>query len=168
MKSELSQQRLMEVLDYAPETGLFTWKARLKRATKIGDVAGRVKDSGYRIIGVDGHLYRAHRLAFLYVTGEFPSAFVDHINGLRDDNRFGNLREATSQENAQNLGLRPGNKSGFTGVHRHTQNGAWIAQIVVSGKRQHLGSFKTREEAHAAYLSAKAEQHAFQPVPRGL
>lgn len=142
----LTQERLKQVLYYAPETGKFT---RLWRKGKVG-----TRDRhGYVQIGVDGQLYAAHRLAFLYATGAFPPHETDHINGVRDDNRWANLRQATKTQNMQNmkqLGPLP------KGVAKNRRG--FVSRIKVNRKSIYLGNFKTAEEAHAAYRAA-AEKH---------
>ena len=161
----LTAERLREVLHYDPETGVFTWRVRAGHA-KIGDVAGGYDGRGYRVIGVDGALYRAHRLAWLYTTGAWPADQIDHINGARDDNRFANLREATHRENGQNRTAHPFNTSGHPGVCWHKAAQKWMAQIRTSQKHRYLGLFSTPEEAAAAYVEAKRRLHTFQPEIR--
>lgn len=107
----------------------------------------------------------AHRLAWLYVHGRWPIADIDHINGIRDDNRFTNLREASRAENNQNIrSARSHAISGLLGAHWHRQSGLWYMRIKVDGKSFTKGMFATAEEAHAAYLKAKAEHHPFSTI----
>lgn len=155
----LTQQRLKVLLDYNHETGLFTWKVRSGRQAP-GKVAGSRHSKGYIEIMVDGnHLY-AHRLAWLYMNGDFPEFQIDHINGIREDNRFVNLRIVTNAQNMQNQrNARSDSASGFLGVS--LKNRRWRADIKVSGKSKHIGIFDTPEDAHAAYLAAKALHHPF-------
>ena len=156
----LSYDRLREVLDYDPNTGIFTWKIRMARCVRIGDVAGCVeKRIGYTTIGIDGDIHRAHRLAWFYTTGKWPVKLIDHINGQKSDNRFANLREVFEDGNSQNI-RKPNkrNKSGFLGVIRFQNK--WRASITVNGKTRRIGDYDTPEEAHQAYLSAKREYHA--------
>jgi hypothetical protein len=120
-------------------------------------------DNGYLSIGLKGRIYYAHRLAWLYVHGEWPVDFIDHINGIRSDNRILNLRECSAAQNSQNL-AKQYNKTRLTGVVPWKKR--FQAKICVDYKRINLGSFKTAEEAHAAYLAAKAKYHNFNPVPR--
>lgn len=99
--SILSAKRLREILDYNPETGIFTWKVMLAHRRKPGDVAGSLTH-GYIEIGIENHSYRAHHLAWLYIHGELPQGMIDHIDGNRVNNAIANLRIATNQQNSQN------------------------------------------------------------------
>lgn len=162
---ELTQARLQELLAYDPETGILT-NRRLCRP------AGSSQGTGYLQIEVDGRKYLAHRLAWLYAHGKFPEKDLDHVDGDRGNNRLSNLREATRAENMQNRVPTPG-ASGFPGVYCSTNNGsrtprkkAWCARIRAGADRRHLGYFATPEEAHAAYITAKAEVHTFSPTLR--
>lgn len=151
----LSLKRLQDVLTYDTSTGLFWWRVSPARPVKAGAVAGSIGKDGYRVIGIDGRVYLAHRLAFLYMTGAFPVAEVDHINGDRADNRWQNLRPATRAQNEHNKGAR--NRLGVKGVSRN-HNG-FKARIWVNGKDQHLGYFATIDEAKAAYDRAANDLH---------
>lgn len=157
----LTQARLKELLHYDPETGIFTWLviANNNKAL-VGTVAGSLNKPGYMMIGVDRKRYLAHRLAFLYMTGEWPSEQVDHINGERTDNRWCNLRAATEGENKHNIGGPPRtNTSGYLGVSWDKSRGKWRAHIYLRNVQHHLGRFTTPEAAHAAYLAAKDKLH---------
>jgi hypothetical protein len=157
---EITLARLRQVLDYSPQTGVFTWRERVAKCVHIGGVAGcKEKRIGYITIGVDGQIYKAHRLAWLYMTGNWPIKFIDHINGQKSDNRFENLREVCEDGNAQNI-RKPNkrNKSGFLGVIRFQNK--WRANITVNGKTRRIGDYNTPEEAHQAYLKSKRELHA--------
>lgn len=161
----LTAEALRVLLEYDPETGLFTWRNH-HRGTLIGCIAGRTgKDSnGYPHLKVVGRTYKAHRLVWLYTHGRWPEHQIDHINGVRDDNRLANLREATHTENAHNLRrARVNNASGLLGVSK-LKNGRWRASIRSHGKQRNLGDFHEPKEAHAAYLRAKAELHPFQTI----
>lgn len=163
--SSLTAERLRELLHYDPETSLFTWRNDAGRwgRIKAGSVAGSPNEDGYIRIGIDGGLYRAHRLAFLYMTGAWPTADVDHKFGIRSDNRWSEIRDATHAQNLQNRRSPQANsKSGLLGVSWH--NGRPRAQIRVGGIPVHLGYFDTPELAHAAYLEAKARHHEFQTL----
>lgn len=148
----LTQEQLKEFLDYNPETGVFRWKSALGNRIKIGDVAGTVHNDGYRCLQIAGKSYLTHRLAWLFVFGEWPKDQIDHINGDRSDNRISNLRDVTHRENTQNAHKhRNGHLVGTT-FHKHRKK--WMAQIVNKGKRKHLGYFLTELQAHQAYLNA--------------
>lgn len=154
----LTQERLKEVLDYNPESGVFTWRVKIARWIKVGDEAGTVDRQGYRIIMIDRKLYRRARLAYLYMEGVFPPNCIDHHNRIKLDDSWKNLRLATSRQNSQNTSLYINNTSGFKGVVWQSQNENWMARIHSDGKRKHLGCFNTPEEASAAYV-AYAKEH---------
>lgn len=160
-KIPLTAERLRELLVYSKVTGVFRWRAtRRGQRPRIGDEAGSVGDSGYRVIGIDGIAYGAHRLAWLYVTGEWPTHQVDHRNRRRDDNRWKNLRKATSAEQRQNQSVGSNNKTGFLGVRLH-RCGKYEANIKVGKKALYLGLFGTATEASDAYIAAKKKLHLF-------
>lgn len=146
----ITQDRLKEVLRYDPETGLFTWLVATGRRMRVGSVAGTKSSEGYIRIAVDGKIYRAHRLAFLYMTGEWPHDQVDHCDTDRTNNRWLNLRPASNSQNAANK--RATSSTGYKGVYK---NGiGYAAQITVGGKNIYLGQFSTPEQASAAYVAA--------------
>jgi phosphoribosyl-ATP pyrophosphohydrolase len=152
---ELTVDRLREVLDYNPETGVFVNR-------KLGRPVGcRSKHLGYWIVTVTGHgQFYAHRLAWLYVHGEWPK-FIDHINLDKMDNRLCNLRNVEQRINNQNK--RDANKNniaGFLGVSYDARNASpWVARIWVDGRSKHIKACKTKEEAHEAYIAAKRKIH---------
>lgn len=152
--SDLTQSRLRSLLRYEPETGVFTWRKGRKFRVRDGAVAGYVT-GGYRRIQVDGEEYLAHRLAWLYMTGAWPSDQVDHINGCRGDNQWRNLREATNVENSRNVGLFASNTSGISGVHYCKTSRRWIVRIGVHPNRINLGRYKDFFEACCARKSAE-------------
>lgn len=152
----LTQERVKELLDYYPATGVFVWKVNKNRA-KAGSTAGSPYSTGYVYIQIDGKKYKAHRLAWLYVYGCWPDKEIDHINRNRSDNRLGNLRD--TDKNSWNTGDYKNNTSGYQGVSWHKHAKKWLAQIKVYGKQKHLGLFDTIEAANAAYIAAKEEHH---------
>lgn len=155
----LSHERLIEALSYDPETGIFIWKQRNYRAA-AGDIAGTIIGRGYRCIGIDGHRYPAHRLAWFYVHRRWPVNELDHENLRRDDNWIDNLREVTTGQNKCNCRTRKHNVSGLKGAFKRTGNrSGYVAKIVVDRKVIYLGSFETAEDAHAAYARASLEHH---------
>lgn len=158
----LTQQRLKEVLQYNHESGLFQWRSPASRRMKVGDKAGVIHSSGYVRIKVDGKSYLGHRLAWLYMNGSMPERQIDHINGIRSDNRMENLRVASHSENMCNK-RQPqcNNKAGFLGVSLHKPTGKYIAQIGINGRYRNLGYFDTPEQAHERYIQAKREMHMF-------
>ena len=161
-KVDLTQAELKRLLHYDPETGVFTWRVRASDKVRIGQIAGCTHGKGYRLIRVLGRLYLAHRLVWLYMRGETPPKGVDHINGVRDDNRMANLRRATHAENNQNQRKpQPRNRSGFLGVCPHSRCNRWVAQISLGNKTRYIGLFPTPKEAHQAYLEAKRDLHPF-------
>lgn len=151
-----SANRLREVLNYNPDTGIFTWAVKVAQRCPAGTVAGTISAAkGYVTISVDRKIYLAHRLAWCYQTGEDPAEFqIDHINGTRNDNRYCNLRIATKTENMRNSKKPSTNKTGFKGVHFDSAIGKFRACIRAGGKTKNLGSYNTAEEAHAAYCGA--------------
>lgn len=156
---KLTQARLKELFSYSPETGVFIRTANVSNV-KIGMVAGNKDSKGHLNFCVDGTSYSAHRMAWLYVHGEWPRGQIDHINGVRTDNRIENLRDVNASVNAQNLKrARRDNKTGLLGVSVRP-NGTFIAQIQVDGRVKHLGVFSAPEAAHQAYLMAKRGLHA--------
>jgi hypothetical protein len=157
MKNTLTQNYLKENLDYNPTTGIFNWKVSNNNRIKVHDIAGSVRKDGYIHIRINGKDYRAHRLAYLYITGSFPLNQVDHINHSRDDNRFSNLRLVSNQENQRNRSMRVNNKSGFTGVCWDKCANKWKAQIKANGKVKYLGSFTDLAEAIDCRKKANVE-----------
>jgi hypothetical protein len=156
----ITQAYLKEVATYDKENGEFRWRiTRLK--AKAGKLAGNVhRPSGYRQIKIDGHVYHAHRLAWLYVHGEWPQHLVDHIDGNRDNNVLANLRAATDAENSRNGPARKrGRQSGYKGVRWFAPARKWRARIVVDYKDIHLGLFDDPYEAHLAYREASKRYH---------
>ena len=157
---ELTAERLRELLDYDPASGEFANRTRRAIHSKIGAKAGCVAANGYVYIGVDRGRYTAHRLAWLHVTGEWPNGHIDHLNGVRTDNRIANLRVVTNAVNCQNKrDPLPSNSSGLLGVGWDKQRKLWRAQIQINGMNKFLGRRKTPEEAQQLYLAAKRRLH---------
>jgi len=153
---KLTAQYLRELLHYDPETGVFTWIVR-RPGVAADSIAGWLNGEGYRQITIDGVHHCANRLAWLYMTGEWPAAQIDHRDGVRNNDRFDNLREATGTQNQRNSRKRRDNASGFKGVHFNTRDKRWMAKIRRDGRQRHLGCFATAAEAHAAYCKAAME-----------
>lgn len=159
---DLTADRLRELLHYDPETGIFTWKNRQRYGKKVNGQAGHCRSDGYVCIMVDSQMQQAHRLAWLYMTGEHPKQCIDHIDGNPGNNRFSNLRDLSRGVNAQNRRVSTLSTSGLIGAQKNGNR--WLANIYVDKKRVYLGSFSTAEEAHAAYLAAKAIHHKVRPT----
>ena len=166
--TNITQELLKRLLSYNDETGIFMWNSRpasdfLKpshekrwNSSVAGKIAGCRKSDGYIIIRINQKLYRAHRLVWLYIHGKLPENEIDHIDGLRNNNRLVNLIEVTRKKNMQNI-RRTDNKTGFMGVDYNKTTKKYQARIILDKKSKHLGSYLTPEEAHNAYLAAKSE-----------
>ena len=139
-------------LEYQPDTGLFFWR-KSGRGRKSGVPAGNIDKSsaGYVRIYVSGKRHQAHRLAWRFFYGSFPAAEmdIDHVNGIRSDNRISNLRLATRAQNAINSGIYSSNTVGLKGVSR--AGNAFVSTATVNGATCHLGRYKTAEQAHVVY-----------------
>ena len=154
----LTVQRLKELYHYDANTGQFT---RLLAKGRWRDRVGSI-NLGYLNIKIDHKHYKVHRLAWLYVHGEWPNDQIDHINGDRADNRISNLRAATRSQNKQNARkARSDSRSGLIGAMWDTKNNKWVSRIMVDGKRKYLGLFDEAEQAHAVYIEAKRILHPF-------
>lgn len=161
----LTQSELKIQLHYDENTGLFT-RLVAKRGVKVGAVTGSSNGYGYLEIRVNYKKLKAHRLAWLYVYGEFPSCDLDHRDGNRSNNRIKNLRLCTELENLKNSGVRKGNVSGVKGVNWHKSRGKWQARATVNYKPHYLGLFETLEEASAVYQAfAKLHHGEFYRAP---
>lgn len=152
-EAALSATQLRRMLSYDPGMGIFKWLVRpyVRSKSRVGDVAGKPTNKGYVTITTKGHRYLAHRLGWLYMTGEWPKALIDHRDLDRGNNRWSNLREATKSENMINRGAASNSKTGVKGVNKHSQCNSYCAYICVNYKRIYLGSFKTIPEAKEAY-----------------
>lgn len=154
----INEKNVKTLFNYDPQTGRLKWRVSPSAKVRVGDDAGSIKD-GYRLIAYKGKRYRAHRIAWLYFYMKRPVGFIDHINGVKSDNRISNLRDVTNAENLQNM-RKPmkGNKSGYLGVCN--EGSRFRALIMVDGKQERIGVFDTAEEAHSAYVKRKREVHA--------
>ena len=147
---ELTAEELRELLHYNPDTGIFTWKVGSANQVKAGDVAGCQNVLGYLRIQLQSRKYLAHRLAWLYVRGEWPKDQLDHVNRVRTDNRITNLMDVSTKQNMQNAGKYSHNTSGHPGVYWYKRDSKWQARIMHNRKNIHLGYFTDIEEALAA------------------
>lgn len=149
-------ERLHELFTYDPKDGKLRWKKRDRGLT--GKVAGGIDPGrGYRRVRVDGVLVLAHRIIIAMTSGYWPEHEVDHINGMRDDNRLSNLRCVSRSENLRNKRRYKSNKSGKTGVYWHRQHKKWCASVSVGGRSKTIGVFHTRAKAEAARNQAEIE-----------
>lgn len=153
----ITQAELWQFLDYDPETGEFTNLVQRGQRSPVGGIAGYHDKDGYTIIQICGQKYRAGRLAWFYMTGEWPIE-VDHEDGVYDNDSWDNLREATRSQNVTNS-ARPVGISGLRGVKFDPKTSTWRARIAFGYQRKWLGPFDMAEEASAAYLAAAEEVH---------
>lgn len=151
MRELFSAEYLRSVLRYDPHTGGFTWISGKNK----GKAAGR--SSEYIEIWIRGRLYKAHRLAWLWFYGEWPSGELDHIDCNKLNNKISNLRLSTRSQNCANVRRRVDNTTGFKGVDFHKKSGKFRARISVDKRIRHLGYFDTAAEAHGAYSISAAE-----------
>lgn len=157
---EVDIEELRRVLAYDPDTGVFTWKVRCCRSVPVGSVAGCIDPTtGYLRIGVFGTVIYAHRIAWAYTYGVWPSSLLDHRDTCKTNNRIKNLRLATQSQNSANVSRSGGNKSGYKGVFWHPIDKKWFAAIKKDGKSKHLGMFFDPKEASNAYQRAARELH---------
>jgi len=150
----LTQSKLKELLDYDPETGLFTWKVS-RQGVKKGSVAGSDSHDGYIKIKIDGKDYYAHRLAWLYEYGYFPENGLDHEDRIKHHNWIKNLREVSNQCNMRNTGNPSTNTSGVKGIYFANKAQKWRARMKLNGKNSHFGYFEDFTEAVAHRLAAE-------------
>ncbi|KPF66083.1 hypothetical protein IP84_16840 [beta proteobacterium AAP99] len=158
-QESLTLDRLKQAVSYNPETGAFV-RLLTRGCSKRGDVLGWANRDGYLLAKVDGQEYMLHRLAWFYMYGAWPKHEIDHINGVRHDNRIVNLRDVTKSVNQQNRkGPQQGASSAYLGVSYFKETGRWRAQIKINGKKKSIGYFSTEEEAYTAYLEVKRQLH---------
>ena len=176
-RNDITADFLRTIVDYDPASGIFTWKERPIRtgfermdrvwnSREAGKRAGGISKNGSRAISVFNIRYAEHRLAYLWMTGNWPAQEIDHINGNPSDNRWANLRPATHSENSQNTKLRSDNTSGYRGVSKCSRSNKWYAYINIDGKMQPIGRFDSKSDAYDAYMRRRSELHTFQPIPR--
>jgi len=153
----ITHARLLELLEYDKSTGIFTSKVNRGRI-KVGGPVGTLHITGYEHIGLDGKIYKSHRLAWLYVTGFMPSGDIDHVDGIKNNNKWCNLRDVDKNTNQQNrIKAQQNSSTGMLGVTRHKN--VFVASITIENKRVYIGSFNTPEAAHAAYIEQKRLIH---------
>jgi len=153
----LTQDVLKELLEYDPLTGVFTRKVVTSNSVRIGDVAGNAHIGGYWEISILNKKYLAHRLAFLYMTGAFPDKFVDHINMVRSDNRWCNLRKASNGENMCNSFSTKKTASSVRNVYPNGKD--FMVKIQKDNKEMYLGSYQDLEFAEFVATEARNKYH---------
>ena len=161
---ELTAERLRSLLDYSPATGLFTRRYNAGRSNSwnrryANRLAGHVNMYGYRQIWVDGVLYYAHRLAWLYVHGFWPPSEIDHRQGTDLGDRLDNLRLATHAQNGKNQRFRKDNTSGVKGVTWCRATKRWRVNIRINGRVTNLGRFDSISAAAQIYSEAARQHH---------
>lgn len=165
-KDSINLDYVKSILEYDEETGIFIRKP-INEKTRMDKTkntrwslkeAGTITPYGYKAINIDHTVYLAHRLAWFYVNGEWPTE-LDHINGNKLDNKISNLRIASSSQNKRNRPKQANNKSGYKGVCFYPPLKKWHAQIHINRKRIHLGYFKCPTAAHFSYIKAAKELH---------
>lgn len=170
----MSYELLKKCYDYDPKTGLLIWRWREDRliqwnCQRAWKRAGSLNRDGYRYVFFEGRNYKEHRLIWWWMTGDLPVHDIDHKNRIKDDNKWENLRLATSEgltddeANGQNRLKNTNNKTGYTGVVFHKRDKRYQAQIKIKGKTEFLGNYDTAKDAHQAYIEAKRKYHEFQP-----
>jgi hypothetical protein len=151
-RKPLTAQRLRELLRYDPDTGAWTWrKLPIKNQLKPGDKAGALNSLGYLKVKIDGRIYVASRLAWLYMLGRWPEAEIDHKDGNPGNDCFSNLREATRSQNMMNT------HRWLKGASWDKRSRKWLGQIMIGGRNIHLGYFDSPEAAHEAYANKARE-----------
>ena len=154
---EATAQSLRDNLRYDTDTGEIWWRFPFHKRD-ISKPVGSLNSCGYLVISFKGRTYRLHRLSYLLMGLPIPE-FVDHINGVKIDNRWENLRPTTKSQNKTNTSVSSRNTSGFKGVYQKLGKGKWYSQIGFNGKKYHLGVFDCPEEAHEAYKKAADKYH---------
>ena len=160
--NELTADIARQLLTYNHESGIARWTGEGKsRKAVAGKEAGTIARNGYPTIGLLGKKYRLHRIVWLITHGEWPEE-IDHINGIRTDNRLCNLRSVTRRDNLRNRRIGSANTSGVMGVYWEKDRNKWNAQIARNMKSNHLGRFDNLFDAVCARKSAEIE-YGFHP-----
>jgi len=163
-KNDLTADYVRQIIDYNPQTGEFKWRIRPDYSPQwngkwSGKIAGAIDAEGRRQIKIGNRFYKAHRLAFLIMTGGWPEEYIDHIDLDNSNNRWSNLREATNAQNMHNRLAQQNNTSGAKGVWLEKRRGKWVAVIAVNYRHIYLGQFDSIEKASVAYAVAARKYH---------
>lgn len=156
----INQEELKKNLHYCEETGVFRWRRETSRRVIMGSVAGTVMNSGYIMVRINHSSCLAHRLAFVYMGVDIGPNEVDHIDRIKTNNSWKNLRIVTHIENCQNLPMNPRNTSGYNGVSWNKKTNKWYAYVKIEGKQINLGNFHEKKDAVDAREIANIE-HGF-------
>ena len=156
----MTQDEVKASFDYDPIKGVLINKAQRAKRIKIGSEAGRLRLDGYRDVKVKNKYYLTHRLIWVFVTGSWPKNYIDHINQIKNDNRFCNLRDVTRSQNKQNTCLQINNSSGVKGVAWCKVNNQWLVRITLNKKIYYLGLFKNINAAALARKQAEEQLHS--------
>lgn len=153
-------QEFSAIVRFDEQSGQFFWTVNRygRGGSRMGGVAGFFNENGYRCLRLKGKKFYAHRLAWLFVYGVWPSGLIDHVNGHRSDNRICNIREATTSQNLANTNKTCA-ESRLRGAHWASDKGKWTSRIMFKGRVRHLGYFTSSDDAHAAYVAARRALH---------
>lgn len=156
----VSAERLRDLLMYEPETGVFTNRVTRNARSCAGAISGSPDADGYLLVCLEWRTYKLHQLAFLYMTGEWPTGLVDHKDTCRSNNAWANLRDVSHSINSQNRRTSYSNSgTGLLGTSFDKTKNKYVAQISINGKQTNLGRYATAEIAHQVYLEAKRKHH---------
>lgn len=158
-RAKLTADVLRQHLHYDPDTGEFTWLVDRGRKARAGGLAGCYGSEGYRSICLFGTSWQAHRLAWLYMSGEWPESQIDHINAVKDDNRFHNLRCADRSDNAKNRQTYKNNKLGVKNVKKDAKSGMYVVRLQVNGVAKYIGCYHELELASLVAHAAREKYH---------
>jgi len=153
----ITQKYLKSILNYNKYTGEFTWIVDFCKKIQQGTLAGSINGNGYAQIGINRKIYRVHRLAFLYMTGSFPTDEIDHINNIRSDNRWKNIRSCDASQNRKNTKPQKNRSSKYKGVYWNKSRKKWCGQIMVCKKHIHIGYFDCEILAAKEYDKAASK-----------
>jgi hypothetical protein len=159
MGANMDQAYFLQYFHYDPKTGQLTWAVSRSNQIQAGTPINTISTSGYIVVQLLGKFLYCHRIAMIMAGIDLkPTDCVDHINGVRTDNRIVNLRIATNSQNAQNSKLRKHNQSGLKGA-KLLQNGRYGSRIILNKKEYWLGTYATAQEAHEVYKKASMRMH---------